>query len=176
MSYLVPQVKGNFDQGEVLILEDSEMDLGLIDSFCRNFDSLMGIVYDYLDWLENPVAESTEATIDEVDFDALIEEIKERKKEEAKKKRFFARWKARHSKKNKDDPEKPDSDSGPDAGHDSDPNPDQIKEEDSSSGKQASDSQQEQLVPFTRPVPEDLKVPNSVKQEKPEATLYSDQN
>ncbi|MEY8309201.1 hypothetical protein AAK899_06755 [Erysipelotrichaceae bacterium 51-3] len=166
VSYLVPQVKGNFDQGEVLILEDSEMDLGLIDSFCRNFDSLMGIVYDYLDWLENPVTESTEATTDEVDFDALIEEIKERKKEEAKKKRFFARWKARHSKKNKDDPEKPDSDS----------NPDQTKEEDSSSGKQASDSQQEQLVPFTRPVTEDLKVPNSVKQEKPEATLYSDQN
>lgn len=88
MSYLVPQVKGNFEEGEVLIIEDSEMDLGLIDSFCRNFDSLMGIVYDYLDWLENPQVESREDTTDEVDFDALIEEIRERKKEEAKRKAF----------------------------------------------------------------------------------------
>lgn len=75
---LVYKVDGAIEKGYIYILEDSEMDLGLIESIEKNLMKYMEIVTDFLNWhtemlreekkrKDNPVPESTESSTEEED-------------------------------------------------------------------------------------------------------------
>lgn len=42
--------RGSLDENSLYIVEDCEMDLGLLDAFEKNIDRFMEILFDYLDW------------------------------------------------------------------------------------------------------------------------------
>ena len=50
LNYLVYPVYGELEEGFIYIIEDSEIDLGLLDSVEKNFSKIMSIIADYLDW------------------------------------------------------------------------------------------------------------------------------
>lgn len=162
MAYVVPQVIGSFDPGEVLVIEDSQMDLGLIDSFVRSFDGLMAVLYDYLDWLENPETLDEQEAQEDVDFAAFIEEMKASQAEEKEKQNFYQRWKAKRARK-KQAKEKAQNPAGPEhsdkAGQAEPGQPDKSKTDPSTkpvdSQPDSSQAKADDLVSFTRPVPED---------------------
>ncbi|MCR5048163.1 MAG: hypothetical protein K6A37_04290 [Saccharofermentans sp.] len=50
LNYVVYPVEGTLEEGYIYIVEDSEIDLGLLDSVEKNFGKLMEIIADFLDW------------------------------------------------------------------------------------------------------------------------------
>ncbi len=50
LNYVVYPAEGDVEAGYVYIIEDSEIDLGLLDAVEKNFMRLMEIVADFLDW------------------------------------------------------------------------------------------------------------------------------
>ncbi len=50
LNYVVYPVEGDVEAGYIYIIEDSEIDLGLLDAVEKNFMRLMEIVADFLDW------------------------------------------------------------------------------------------------------------------------------
>ena len=50
LNYLVYSVKGKVEDDYIYIIEDSEIDLGLLDAVERNLTRLMEIVTDYIEW------------------------------------------------------------------------------------------------------------------------------
>ena len=50
LNYLVHPITGDVDDGFIYIVEDSDIDLGLIETIDRNIEKIMEIVADYLSW------------------------------------------------------------------------------------------------------------------------------
>jgi len=50
LNYVVYSVEGNIDPEAIYIVEDSSIDLGLLDAVRRNFPTLLEIIADFLDW------------------------------------------------------------------------------------------------------------------------------
>lgn len=50
LNYIVYPVYGEIEEGFIYIVEDSEIDLGLLDSVQKNFSKMMEIIADFLDW------------------------------------------------------------------------------------------------------------------------------
>lgn len=50
LNYMVYPVEGELDAGCIYIIEDSDIDLGLLNAVEKNFTRLMEIVADFLDW------------------------------------------------------------------------------------------------------------------------------
>ncbi len=154
MAYVVPQVVGAFDPGEVLVIEDSQMDLGLIDSFVRSFDRLMAVLYDYLDWLDNPETEDGQNADQEVDFSAIIEEMKASQAKEKEKRNYYQRWKAKRAlkKQAKQEQDVDNNSDQSDLAESEKGNTQTMELETEAAGRDK--SQAEDVVQLTRPVPE----------------------
>lgn len=63
------------EEGTLVIIEDSDMDLGLLDEFETNFFRLMDVVHDYLRWAfetSQPVEDPLDFQEEELDEDHLI--------------------------------------------------------------------------------------------------------
>lgn len=50
LNYMVSPVEGALDEGCIYIIEDSDIDLGLLNAIEKNFTRLMEIMADFLDW------------------------------------------------------------------------------------------------------------------------------
>lgn len=51
--FLLYQATGGFESNTIYIVEDSDLDLGLLSAIEKNFDRIMEILTDYLDWYMN---------------------------------------------------------------------------------------------------------------------------
>lgn len=58
INYITYDIEGNYDERYIYIIEDSEIDLGIIDAVQRNFVSIMELMQDYLEWHFEKMAES----------------------------------------------------------------------------------------------------------------------
>ncbi len=67
-NYLVHPINGDVDGEYIYVIEDSEIDLGLIETVERNLMKLMEIVTDFLEWHFEKIAEEIDTTIEVVDF------------------------------------------------------------------------------------------------------------
>lgn len=77
-------VDGFIDDGMIYIVEDSDMDLGLLEAIDNNLMRLFEIMSDYLEWHFEKMRESPAK-------DPVLSEIEPLKEEEAKRKNFFSR-------------------------------------------------------------------------------------
>lgn len=78
LNYMVPAVNGDWNDEYIYIIEDSDIDLGLLDSVEKNFMKIMEIIADFLDWHYDKMREP--ASKDPVPIKVSIAEAAEKKK------------------------------------------------------------------------------------------------
>lgn len=107
LNYLVSDLDGDLDDEYIYIVEDSDIDLGLINAVEKNFDKFMDIIADYVQWHYEKMRESEHKWEEPEEITCTPEEVKKkgfftRIKEKLKK--IFGRKKP---KKAKEKPEQP---------------------------------------------------------------------
>lgn len=78
LNYMVYQISGAIDEEQIYIIEDSDVDLGLLDAVESNFVRFMEILADYLDWHIEKMREP--ASKDPVPVSVAMIEREEQKK------------------------------------------------------------------------------------------------
>lgn len=78
LNYAVYTAEGGIEPGYIYIIEDSDIDLGLLDSIEKNYMKLMEVVADFLDWHFEKMKEP--ASKDPVPVKISIQEAEERKR------------------------------------------------------------------------------------------------
>ena len=78
LNYMVYQVKGDFDDGYIYVIEDSGLDLGLLNAVEKNFTKLMEITADFLDWHYEKMREP--AAKDPIPVKIAVAEAEKKKK------------------------------------------------------------------------------------------------
>ncbi len=77
LNYVVYSATGDIEEGYIYIVEDSDVDIGLLETVEKNFIKLMEIVADFLDWHYEKIREP--ASKDPVPVKALAIEAEENK-------------------------------------------------------------------------------------------------
>lgn len=84
LNHMIYPVDGEVEDGYIYIIEDCDMDLGLLGAFEKNFEGFMAIIADFLDWhfekLKEPEAE-----------DPMPQEVVIERRERRERQNFFVR-------------------------------------------------------------------------------------
>ncbi len=83
LNYLVYPVNGAVEDGYIYIVEDSEMDLGLLGAFERNLYKIFSIIADFLDWHFEKMKEPESG-------DPLPQEVRIEKRDALRRRRRFS--------------------------------------------------------------------------------------
>ena len=85
LNHIIYPIKGDVEDGYIYIIEDCDMDLGLLEAFERNFDGFMSIIADFLDWHFEKLKEPESK-------DPLPQEVVIKKRERREKQSSFVRF------------------------------------------------------------------------------------
>lgn len=78
LNYMLYKLEGTFEDGYIYVIEDSSLDLGLLNAIEKNFTKLMEIAADFLDWHHEKMHEP--ASKDPVPVKISVAEAAEKKK------------------------------------------------------------------------------------------------
>lgn len=98
MIYDVSEQKDILKENAIYIVEDSQLDIGLIETVERNIDRILEIICDYLDWYLEMKDKAENGNID-LEEETLIEPVNISRPKQPKKKSFFDKFKEKQSKK-----------------------------------------------------------------------------
>ncbi len=98
MIYDVSEQKDILKENAIYIVEDSQLDIGLLETVERNIDRILEIICDYLDWYLE-MKEKVESGNIDLGEESLIEPVNISRPKEPEKKSFFDRFKKKQPKK-----------------------------------------------------------------------------
>ena len=110
LTFSIASEGADLDCHSIYILEDSQLDMGLLDAVERNINRIMDIIEDYIGWHYDAMEESLnpQTSPEPVPYTSLVDVTQQEDEEENKKKNkgFINKIKSLFKRKNKDEKEK----------------------------------------------------------------------